>query len=379
MLTCRFVFSAVLKSFLLMLNTAASAQSAPGQWVCDKFLFKVISETQSDIWILLDEKDNVQTIIPNVKNAIDFPVPFQFRQESWRAYWHNGALYTLAYGVRENNEDGTEFRRWTFASWQDGKWCFLGEYIAEPDELFEAIPCDNNHFIVVSLRNDITDNKLNPTPFARMSVHPDKKKLRLDSSIDHGQEEIRKYMSIPSCFELAWYSNIIMTDTHATLLNYDTGLYWIFSLEKASLARAGNIFKKVTPEMIAEGGFIYAILGANPEKAGTILIAAQEEDLLIKANDPYIQMHKFQEEFQATDEEAREMFLYYYKEHLDRSPFVVWYRIYPDSGKVEKLKGHPEGGTWLRDDLKHNTWRPMPDGSVKINWNEMEIVTRLNK
>ena len=82
-------------------------------------------------------------------------------------------------------------------------------------------------------------------------------------------------------FALAWLSKVVMTPKHATLVNPNTGIFWVFSLEKASLVRAGNVFSKVTPEMVAKGGFPSSILCANPEIDGTVLIAAQDENFFM--------------------------------------------------------------------------------------------------
>jgi len=335
--------------------------------------------------VSIDQNDKVHRKIPQLRNSIAFPGSTRWASPPpFRSYWYKESLYALAEGVDEKNEDGSYFTRWVFARWlkNEEEWQILGDYKTDTKELLEAIPCDNDRLIVISLNNDLTGNiGYDRTPFARMSIHPDKKELRLDSSIYHGQDELMGYMSTPDGFGLAWSSNIIVTGDYATLVSRSTGLYWIFSLEKASLVRVGNIFKKMTPAMIANGGFTNAILCVNPEKEGTVLISAQQEDFFIKANDPYKQKSEFREKFEVSDDEAMEMFWHYYWEHLDRSPFVAWYRIYPETGKVEKLREHPEGGTWFRSDIKNDAWRPLPDGSVKLNWiwNQIELVDGLKQ
>jgi len=59
-----------------------------------------------------------------------------------------------------------------------------------------------------------------------------------------------------------------MTDDHAVPVNGSAGLYWVFSLEKASLVKAGGTFRNVTPEMAAKGGSGQAALRVNPERGG---------------------------------------------------------------------------------------------------------------
>lgn len=381
----------ILKVWLLALAMPAFAQNT-GQWADDLYYINVsgynnnVSGMALSTSVFIDENNKIHKKIPALESK-DFPVTAWFGNvPPFDSYWRNEAAYLLGEGVSEKNEDGSYFTRWVFAKWtEDEGWHFQGDYKTDTNEMLEAIPCDNDRFIVISCAKDLTgDNRWQTrTPFARMSLHPDKKELRLDTPIDHGQDELRKYMSNPDFFKLAWLSQPCLTRDHATLINCNTGLYWIFSLEKASLTKAGNIFKSATPEWIAKGGFTSSVLCARPEKAETILIAAQEEDYLIKANDPWKQALEFREKFNATNEEQMEMFKHYYQEYVNRSPFIAWYRVYPETGKVEKLKEHPEGGTWYRVELNdgHDAFRPMPDGSVKMNWRseEWRLIDELNK
>jgi hypothetical protein len=53
-------------------------------------------------------------------------------------------------------------------------------------------------------------------------------------------------------------------------------------------------------------------------------------------------------------------------EERARNPLVVWYRIHPDNGRLEKLAAPPTGGATHRDSWDNEHWRPMPDGSVKM-------------
>jgi len=370
MLTRCFLLSSILKLVLLASASQAFAQPEPGQWVGDLYHVHLFTEPPYSK-ILIDEHDKIHKKIPNIAKLIDFPVPHRYRNSSSGSHWHNDRLYTIAYGANDKNEDGSLFRRLTFAKWQDDEWHFLGDYKTAIGNLLEVIPCDNERFIVVSRETDLTGNT-GPmrSPFARMSILPGKKELRVDSSIDHGQDELRKYMSAPECFKMAWLSAIVMTDKYATLVNRSTGLFWVFSLEKASLVRAGNIFKKVTPEMIAKGGFPNPILRVNPEKGGTILIAAQEEDFFItETGNAHKEINELRDNNPLmSDEDALKLLGRRQKQIVDNSPFIVWYRIYPENGKVEKLFEPPEGGSNLRDGGRNDVWRPMPDGSVKMGW-----------
>jgi hypothetical protein len=197
--------------------------------------------------------------------------------------------------------------------------------------------------------------------------------IKLDDTIYHGQDELRGYMSEPEVFRLAFYSNKIKTNTHAVLINKATGLYWVFSLEKATLVRAGNIFSQVTPEMIVKGGFPKAVLCANPEIGGTVLVAAQDEAYFMteKSNvdKEIIELQKNSPGPISMADLAR--FVQGREEEISRAnPYIVWYRIYPENGKVEKLSSPPEGGTLLRDGATNDVWRPMPDGTVLMGWNE---------
>jgi hypothetical protein len=173
------------------------------------------------------------------------------------------------------------------------------------------------------------------------------------------------------------------------LINPKTGLYWVFSLEKARLVRAGNIFKKVTPEMIAKAGFTDAVLHVAPEKQGTVLVMAQDEDCFTKNGDYWEEicemlnsrMNGFVPGDMSPDEEhefimkihgeVAEIMRPRMKQLVENSPHLVWYRIHPESGRAERLIDPPEGGARSRWFDGRETWgnsgfSPMPDGSVKM-------------
>jgi len=384
MLTCRFLFSSVLACLVLAHGLTAFAQTTPGQWVGDLYFVSNVerggSSISNRVSVLIDEKNNVHKIFPNLSQAADdFSVPRMYRADTIGSFWYNDAVYDLAWGASEKNGDGSLFTRWTFAKWQDDKWHFLGDYKAPAGDFLKAIPCDNDRFIVISLRNDLTGNTgSDRTPFVRMSIPAGKTELRIDAPVYHGHDELKEYMASDTnpltfdCFNMAWAAEVVITDKYATLVCRTTGIYWIFSLEKASLLKTGNIFKSVTPEMIGNGGFASAILCTNPEKEGTVLIAALEEKYFIKEKTSVRDQLKEtlalitsglspeeQEERNKISNRRRDEF-------NNRNPFIVWYRIYPESGKVERLADAPEGGTILRDGDKNNWWRPMPDGSIKF-------------
>ncbi|MDR2697562.1 MAG: hypothetical protein LBB40_03705 [Holophagales bacterium] len=372
------ILSILLKIQLLSISVLAFAQSEPGQWINELYLVEIFPEGSavSRTFVFVDEKDNICLKIMNVGKSTDFPVAYTHRLYSFSSYWHNDALYSLASGLDEKNQNGSLFKRWTFAKWQDDKWHFLGDYKTGTKQILTAIPCDNDRFIVISNKTDLTnDNRSERSPFHIMSATSDKKEIRLNSSIDYGQDDLKNYMSHPNFFKLASLSYIIMTDKYATLLNRKTGLYWIFSLEKASLVKSGNIFKSVTPEMIAKGGFPDPILCVNPEKNGTILIAAQEERFFInETGDATEELNKMLEDNPFMPlEDAHKIYGRRLKELADINPFIIWYRIYPENGKVERLIEPPEGGTDLRDGGKNDRWRPMPDGSVQMGWNTYNL------
>jgi hypothetical protein len=354
---------------IILMPMLALAQQIPGQWAEELYLVQTMKPPSMPSYAFIDENNVIRITIPSVSNAVDFPVPHESRVYASISFWHRDALYSPASGWREANETGLEVRRWTFAKWKDDKWHFLGEYTVVGSGVIKAIPCDNDRFIVISDKTDLTGNKgPDRSPFVRMSIPEGKTYLKIDTSIAHGVDGID--MSAPSGFSLAFKSKIIKTDKHAVLVNCDTGLYWIFSLESASLTRSGQIFDKVTPEMIAKGGFNEAVLCVNPEKDGTILISTQAEEafttetgnVLKEAGDylrqNQVKMDGLREVFDMMNNRMKEL--------ADRSPFIDWYRIHPESGKVEKRVLAPMGAASVRDDGKNDLWRPMPDGSVKM-------------
>lgn len=369
-----------MKIWLLAIGTLAFAQSGQGQWVDDLYLVLRCGEEPYER-VFIDEKNNIHKIIPHISKSKDLPLPNTYFRGSFYSYWHNNALYTFGDNGDEKGEGGTWFTRWSLARWEGDKWHYLGEYKTDNEELLNVIPCDNNRFIVIACHKDLTnDNRLDRTPFARMSISSGKSELRLDFPIDHGQDELRKYMSYSDCFSMACFSEVVITDKYATVLNHRTGLYWIFSLENASLKKAGNLFKRVTPDIIAKRGFklgFYdAVLCVNPEKSGTVLIAAQDESFFItETGDPYKEYNEniANDMFFMNDEKT---LVNRKKELAERNPYVVWYQLYPVNGKVEKLVGPPEGGTHLRDGGKNDIWRPLPDGSVRMGNLELELIEK---
>jgi len=389
---------------LFFLGTSAFAQYEPGQWVAELYSLIKINNSPDGAnfdYVLIDGYDKIRKVIPNLAKSKDpgLPPP-RFRSLSHYAYWWNDALYTYANGARiKNMGDGFPITPYTFAKWQDGKWQYLGHHkVNALEELIEAIPCDNDKFIIVTLGADRTrGNPREWTPFSRFSLpkslHQDESaenvedkeeaffspasSLKLESTIDHGMDNLRPYMGRSDIFKLAWLSNVIMTDHHATLINYSTGLYWVFSLEKASLVKAGNIFKGVTTEMILKGGFPRAVLCANPEKDGTILLAAQEESFFIKeTSNPRKDIEEFKKQYPtATEEEIEKIRKRLELEWRRRNPLITWYRIYPENGRVEILKAPPMGADVLRDEDGFATFRPYADGSVKMPFGNSNLST----
>ena len=417
--TCRQGLVPMLTSlFLLASGISVFAQSEPGRWVGDLYLTTHYITNQSNFWsdleedeiseaalveyeeklVFIDENNVVREIIPSILISRNLPVPNRYFASLFSGdAWSCGALYKWGSSDAQQRDDGTRLTRWSLAKWfapeEEGEreWHYLGEYITDNRELLRFIPCENDRFIVVSLRGDLTgNNNSDRTPFARMSLDRNKKEFRLDFPIAHRQDELQKYILDQDIFGLAWVSNVVLTDKHATLLNSSTGLYWIFSLENASLVKAGNIFNRVTPEMIAKGGFLRAVLCVNPEKEGTILVAAQDEAFLVSETLPdpfkehnellrqlYNQVPKLSvEEYNAKVVELRSILDERLEELKERNPYIVWYRLDPETGRVEKLPAPPEGGTNLRDGGKNDVWRPMPDGSVRMGHFELNLVEK---
>jgi len=334
----------------------------------------------------MDENDHILESIPSVAEAVDFPVHSKYRYVSLSSEWHNGALYAVARGENERTKEGVEFRRHTFAKWEDSKWHFLGDYKNTGDITASvgAIPCDDDRFIVIS-NTDLTGNKgPDRSLFHRMSIHPNKDKgeIRLDASIAFraGLDELQQHLHNPTVSYLPTVSLVAMTDQYAVLVNRKTGLFWIFSLEKATLTNSGMIFKKMTLDMVLKGGFAEAILWVNPEKDGTVLISAQEEAaFMTETGDAIKELNEMLQNRSVntlTNIEIDKQLETRTTELARRNPFMVWYRLYPENGKVEKLGGAPMGGVDIRDGNKTNFWRPLPDGSVRMGMQEFKALPK---
>jgi len=128
--------------------------------------------------------------------------------------------------------------------------------------------------------------------------------------------------------------------------------------------------------MVAKGGFPNPILCMNPEIDGTILIAAQDENFFVtETGDAYKEINDMMENNPSMpEEEAHKILARRLKELAQRNPHIVWYRLHPETGRVEKLGSPPDGAPMVRDGGKNDYWRPMPDGSVKVTyWLERDL------
>jgi len=376
--------------WLLSLCAPALAQDMPGQWVGDQYLVYVGHSSDELLWTFVKDAYTVSDEIPNLRTADLQELCRTCGVEAWHAYWHGGALHTWANGEREKDGEGREFKRHVLAKWEDGKWRLIGTLRVPGSQLIHVIPCDGDRFIVVSGETDLYENnRQDRSPFCVVAAKEGQKELAIVSSLDHGQDGLRKYMSNPDCFKLAWFSQVIMTDGRATLVNKDTGLYWVFDTETARLVKAGGVFKGVTPDMAASGKFMsrFGVLCANPEKAGTALISAQDEGLYLAETEntwaEYRRMwdsvppEQHTEELDALLDEFLQRGL---GEALARSQPIVWYRLHPENGRLERLDSPPEGGASIRGDTYLNdTWRPMPDGSVRMGWLSFFDANKLSK
>jgi len=363
LLTCRIVLALLSKMLSLTIGGSAFAQQLQGQWVEDLYMVSSYGTFTPTI-LFIDESNIIRKKIPSVSDSLDFPVPSEYRLLAINSYWHDDSIHTLTSGRSEAKDDGNEFKQWTFAKWQDDKWNFLGEYITDKNEFLRAIPCDNGRFIVISSYADLNGNNgSNRTPFVKMYIPDGKTELKIESSIAHGVDEID--MSDPYLFNLVTSNaKIIIAGKYAVLINCHNGLYWIFSLETASLKRAGRIFNKATSKWITDGGNSSAILCANPEKDGTILISTQMEEAIIsETGDEIRELNELIKQGPVKLKDATEFVERRALELKERNPFVGWYRIYPETGKIEKAD--PIGAVWTRSG-NSKIWRPLPDGSVKM-------------
>jgi hypothetical protein len=401
MQTCRFIASVFAKTILLTYGLSAFAQ--PKQWVDDLLL--VESHTPSSLFFI-DENNTIKRKIPFITDLPDFETRRSLHETSG---WRNDGLYAAVRGVFEKNADGFHFVRWAFTKWQDGEWDILGFFklMDDPGNQFLAanplkiIPCDNDRFIVISRFTDLSGNsEPKATPFTRVKLSPATKEIKIEASIDHGMDELverisnvddfGEYLSNMNFFGLVYDCNVFITGNHATLID-KKGLYWIFSLEKATLVKSGNIFKSMTPEKFIKAREVFAglILASNPENDGSILISAREEAMIDVEIDLQKELdfskfleslpshlYHFSGEAYNNDKDYRDLFNKYSnefgafaarrrKETNDMHPWVEWYRIYPESGKIEKIL-NPEGAAIELDGREYHTWRPMPDGSVKM-------------
>ncbi|MCL1894761.1 MAG: hypothetical protein FWG02_11135 [Holophagaceae bacterium] len=365
----------MLKS-LFVLGLSAFVQAQSGQWVDELFMvsrsigtevpgYRNVIEVTGSEQVLVDEKNSIQKRIPNVADAIDFPVSKKYLSVNMGYYWYSGALYTTACGSSERNEDGSQFVRWTIARWNDDEWHLLGNFKTDIATRLRVIPCANNRFIVFSNKNLRNQYPSDRTPFYKASIQSGRNELRIDSPIAHGMDEFPGFFSDQSLSNF-FHCQIVVTDEHATVIDNKTGLFWIFSLEKASLVKSGTIFKSITPEIVANNGYsVTPIFCIQPEKKeNTILINTEEEKVLTDGIDDYYD--KLLAVPGLSFEEIQKIYTLRSEDIARRRPFIAWYRLYTENGKVEKLIIPPEGCAEIKEKDITLFFQPMLNGSVKM-------------
>jgi len=370
--------STVLFLTLLISCSVGHAQDLPypGQWVKDLYLVRHIAGSGSqaiNTMAFIDDNNIIHPVHPDIEIPVDFKVPEKYGSFAPQKYWYNDALYVLAStpGKLERAEDGSTFIRYNFLKWQEGEWHFLGDYKdrTSRSSWLRFFPCDNDRFIIISGVNELAGKAgREGTPFYRMSIRPGSKpEIRLDSSIDPRFDELREHVSNSIFFRMAANSLYVITDKYAVIVHPNTGLYWVFSLEKASLTRTGTIFRKVTPEIIAQNGWVEAITCVNPEKDGTVLLSAvQLESVLSDSDNTWGAVSAILTEHPGlSDVEAYTKFKERIEELKNRNSNLDWYRIDPESGRLEKNLT-PEGAAYVRKAGESNAWRPLQDGSIRM-------------
>ncbi|MCL1894441.1 MAG: hypothetical protein FWG02_09460 [Holophagaceae bacterium] len=364
----------ILKS-LFVLGLMAVLHAQPSQWV-DKLLmvrhstgstvpdYPGLMEVTGSAQVLIDEENSPQKGIPNLEDAPNFPISKRYLSMNMGYYWYDGILYTTASGSNERNEDGSQFLRWTIAKWEDEEWHCLGYMNTDIATMLMAIPCAEGRFIIFSNKNLKFENPSDRTPFYRASIPSGKNEFRLDSPIAHGMNEFPSFFSGQSLTNY-FHCQIVMTDEYSTIIDGKTGLFWVFSLEKASLVKAGTIFKSITPEIVANNGYsVSPIFCIQPEKEGTVLMNTENEKVLTDGIGDYYD--KLLATPNLSVEEILKLHTLRDEDIARQRPFIAWYRLYPENGRVEKLSMAPEGGIEIKEKGISFSFRPMLDGSVKM-------------
>ncbi|MDR2562057.1 MAG: hypothetical protein LBC63_09850, partial [Holophagales bacterium] len=107
-------------------------------------------------------------------------------------------------------------------------------------------------------------------------------------------------------------------------------------------------------------------------------IAAQEEEFIIInnsdpiTNDVYVKLAEMRpDDPDMTQEKYIKELKERVREQRTKGPFIAWYRLHPEDGSVEKLDDPPRRGAKTR--RNGHSWRPMPDGSVRMEVTERVI------
>jgi len=93
---------------LLVLGLPLFSQGVPVQWVGDDLL--VNSDPLFPVAALLDEKNKIQKIFPQLSEMPDFPVQSKYLKFQRNVTWFDGAFYTIATGNVEKKKMGLSFR-----------------------------------------------------------------------------------------------------------------------------------------------------------------------------------------------------------------------------------------------------------------------------
>ncbi len=325
----------------------------PGQWVPDGFFISSFLPSQGGV---LDPQNHTLLRLPDPKQAQGF---HGFAEAP---FWFDGAYYFLSVARSQDPERRTlTLRRLRGAAWEvDGS-------MEVPKSLgtTEIFPCSNGRYLAIAredLRKDVSPSERVPFFLLRKN---DRDEFVVSSSIHPGFDFMAKS---PALLELASNSDKAIAGSHAVLIHRETGLYWVFDLDRGRLRHHGRLYDKITDRVIEGGRTFEAVLAFHPLKDGDVLIQARDEDAILNPDikNPLAEANRVGAR-PGSDPDLVKNLAKWGRQDMDNAhPFYRWFRLDPATGSLKRLVALPQGAVEVKDPTKPAVWRPLPDGSVKF-------------
>lgn len=327
----------------------------PGQWVAKGFLFPT-GDPLHPTGTILDGKNRILEQLPSLKAQANAGLALPARPFHALGAFHQGLL-------SRGKETGRVVSR--LYRLERDQWQLEAELDYPKDRgLLRLLPCGENRYLGISTR-DLREPlpSSGGSPFSLLHRNADNT-LQVGSVIDPKCSELAKG---GSPYGRAGLGKLVFTDHHATLMDLDSGLYWIFRLDKAQLAHHGRLYAKVSDQLLKADQVRKTILGIHPTPDGDLLIMARLEEVVVAGTpDPMKQAQTYLAQPGADPDHGFRLASEGQRQLVDRNPLVKWFRLDPETGALKVLPLPPPGGSEVLEAEQGYAWRPLPDGTLKM-------------